>query len=84
MVIKNLGYYKSGSYLNMEYSRVWGIANDEVLDARQSLIDSLITYSFDRATAGYPTMTMKLYPNVKALLTDDEIAQITAKGYTLV
>ena len=34
MVIKNLGYYKSGSYLNMEYSRVWGIANDEVPDAR--------------------------------------------------
>lgn len=82
MVIKNLGYYQSGSYLNMEHSQVWGIANDEVPDARQSLIDSLITYSFDRA--GYNTMTMKLYTDVKALLTDDEIAQITAKGYTLV
>ena len=84
MIIKNLGYYQSGSYLNMEYSRVWGIANDEVPDARQSLIDSLITYSFDRATAGYSTMTMKLYKDVKALLTEDEIAQITAKGYTLI
>lgn len=84
MVIKNLGYYKSGSYLNMEYSRVWGIANDEVPDAKQSLIDSLITYSYDRASAGYSTMTMKLYADVKALLTEDEIAQITAKGYTLV
>ena len=84
MVIKNLGDYKSGSYLNMEYSRVWGIANDEVPDARQSLIDSLITYSFDRASAGYSTMTMKLYADVKALLTEDEIAQITAKGYTLI
>lgn len=84
MVIKNLGYYKSGSYLNMEYSRVWGIANDEVPDARQSLIDSLITYSYDRAAAGYSTQTWKLYPDVKALLTEDEIAQITAKGYTLI
>lgn len=84
MLIKNLGYYQSGSYLNMEYSQVWGIANDEVPDARQSLIDSLITYSFDRAAAGYSTMTMKLYSDVKALLTEDEIAQITAKGYTLV
>lgn len=84
MLIKNLGYYKSGSYLNMEYSRVWGIANDEVPDAKQSLIDSLITYSYDRASAGYSTMTMKLYADVKALLTEDEIAQITAKGYTLV
>lgn len=84
MVIKNIGSYQSGSYCNMEYSRVWGIANDEVPDARQSLIDSLITYSYDRATAGYSTQTWKLYPDVKALLTEDEIAQITAKGYTLV
>lgn len=84
MVIKNLGYKKDASYLNMEYSRVWGIANDEVPDAKQSLIDSLITYSYDRVTAGYSTMTMKLYADVKALLTEDEIAQITAKGYTLV
>jgi hypothetical protein len=29
-------------------------------------------------------MTMKLYKDVKALLTEDEIAQITAKGYTLI
>lgn len=84
MVIKNLGSYKSGSYLNMEYSQVWGIANDEVPDARQSLIDSLITYSYDRVAAGYSTQTWKLYANVKSLLTEDEIAQITAKGYTLV
>lgn len=84
MLVKNLGYYQSGSYLNMERTQVWGIANDEVPDARQSLIDSLITYSFDRASAGYSTMTMKLYADVKALLTEDEIAQITAKGYTLV
>ena len=84
MLCKNLGYRKDASYLNMEYSRVWGIANDEVPDARQSLIDSLITYSFDRATAGYSTQTWKLYTDVKSLLTEDEIAQITAKGYTLV
>lgn len=84
MLCKNLGYRKDGSYLNMEYSRVWGIANDEVPDARQSLIDSLITYSYDRAAAGYSTQTWKLYKDVKALLTEDEIAQITAKGYTLI
>lgn len=83
MVIKNLGYYQSGTTLDMSYSQVWGIANDEVPDARQSLIDSLITYSFDRASAGYSTMTWKLYADVKALLTEDEIAQITAKGYTI-
>lgn len=84
MLVKNIGYYQNRSSIDMSYSEVWGIANDEVPDARQSLIDSLITYSYDRATAGYSTQTWKLHTNVKALLTDDEIAQITAKGYTLV
>ena len=84
IVVKNIGYYQNRSTIDMTYSRVWGIANDEVPDARQSLIDSLITYSYDRATAGYSTQTWKLYKDVKALLTEDEIAQITAKGYTLV
>lgn len=84
IVVKNLGYNSKQEGINMSYSRVWGIDSDEVPDARQSLIDSLITYSFDRASAGYSTMTWTLYSDVKALLTDDEIAQITAKGYTLV
>lgn len=84
IVVKNIGYYQNRSTIDMTYSQVWGIANDEVPDARQSLIDSLITYSYDRATAGYSTQTWKLHKDVKALLTEDEIAQITAKGYTLV
>lgn len=84
MVVKDIGIDSKYDYINMEYSQVWGINSDEVPDARQSLIDSLITYSFDRAAAGYSTMTMKLYKDVKALLTDEEIAQITAKGYTLI
>lgn len=84
VVFKDLGSMKDSTAMNMTSSRVWGIANDEVPDARQSLIDSLITYSFDRAAAGYSTMSLELYKDVKALLTDEEIAQITAKGYTLI
>ena len=64
----------------------WGIEDEtEPLSAgaRQSLIDTLITYSFDRATAGYSTCTVTLHADTKALLTQDEIAQMTAKGYTL-
>lgn len=83
MVVKDIGINSAYNAISMENAQVWGIANDEVPDARQSLIDSLITYSYDRAAAGYPTMTMKLHKDVKALLTEDEIAQITAKGYTL-
>lgn len=59
---------------------VWGTGGEE---NRQSLIDSLITYSYDRASNGMATATIKLSANTKALLTDDEIAQITAKGFTI-
>ena len=55
----------------------------KVAGARQSLVDTFITYSYDRATAGYSTCTIYLSTATKALLTQDEIAQMTAKGYTL-
>lgn len=58
----------------------WGTGGDE---NRQSLIDSLITYSYDRASNGMPTATIKLSSNTKALLTAEEIAQIEAKGFTI-
>jgi hypothetical protein len=37
----------------MYISETWGLNSEEVPDARQSLIDTFITYSFDRAAAGY-------------------------------
>lgn len=61
-------------------STIWGQGSDEAL---QSLKDSLITNSFDRKTAGYSTMTIYLSTATKALLTNAEKAQITAKGYTI-
>ena len=61
----------------------WGEDTEEIPDARQSMINTLITYSFDRASAGYSKCTISLHANAKARLTEDEIAQITAKGYTI-
>lgn len=58
----------------------WGTVDEE---NRQSLIDSLITYSYDRASNGMTTATIKLSATTKALLTEEEIAQITAKGFSL-
>ena len=67
----------------------WGINSEENPDARQSLVDSLLTYSYDRVndpdnlgTAG-TTCTITLSANSYAQLTASEIEQITAKGYTL-
>ena len=99
MLIKNIGMQESCTIINLRSNgRYWGssdqpyISNkcvdrqkilDAIVGARQSLIDTLITYSYDRATAGYSTCTVTLHANTKALLTQDEIAQMTAKGYTL-
>lgn len=82
-VFKDIGYQSTAVQFNTSYIDNWGVNTDEIPDARQSLIDSLITYSFDRASAGYPTCTITLSSATKALLTSDEIAQITAKGFTL-
>lgn len=80
---KDIGYQSTAVQFNASYIKNWGVNTDEIPDARQSLIDSLITYSFDRAAAGYPTCTITLSDNTKALLTEDEKSQITAKGFTI-
>lgn len=82
-VFKDIGYQSTAVQFNTEKIDNWGVNSDDIPDARQSLIDSLITYSFDRATAGYPTCTITLSDTTKALLTSDEISQINAKGFTI-
>ena len=81
--IKDIGYTSGCTSVDIRNLTVWGENTDEIPDARQSLIDSLITYSFDRASSGYPTCDIILSTNTKALLTEDEKAQITAKGFTI-
>ena len=81
--IKNLGYNSNFTALNMSEVARWGVENEEIPGSKQSLIDSLLTYSFDRASAGYSTCTITLSSYTKAALTSDEIAQITSKGYTI-
>ena len=78
-VLKNLGKSTLATY-NFSGATAWGTGSEE---NRQSLIDSLITYSYDRASNGMPTATIKLSANTKALLTEEEIAQITNKGFTI-
>lgn len=82
-VFKDIGYNSNTKKFDMSNIKNWGVNTDEIPDARQSVIDSLITYSFDRATAGYPTCEITLSSNTKPLLTEDEKAQITAKGFTI-
>ena len=86
-LIKNIGTNSACTSLNFSRVLNWGIPeaaySQYTSDARQSLIGTLITYSFDRATAEYSTCTITLSANTKALLTTEELEQITAKGYTI-
>ncbi len=85
LTFKNIGYGYYHSYFTTDTITNWGVNSDEVPDARQSLIDSLITYSIDRVAVHKDRVqTVKLSTNTKAVLTEDEIAQITSKGYTIV
>ena len=80
---KNFGNGSGYTNVSFKNSSKLGVNTTDYPNARQSLVDTLITYSFDRATAGYSTCTVTLSTTTKALLTQDEIAQITAKGFTI-
>lgn len=87
--IRGINKFVSSSYIKADFKNLtnWGIEDENEplsIGARQSVIDTLLTYSFDRASAGnYYAYTFQLSANTKALLTEEEIAQITAKGYTI-
>lgn len=72
--------------INMGNLRNWGVEDETIplsAGARQSLINSIITNSYDRVTNGLSAVNLILSANTKTLLTEDEIAQITAKGFTI-
>ena len=87
LTVRDLGYTSSitSIYLTTALKK-WGIEDPNepyTQGSRQSLIDTLLTYSFDRANAGYSACSLSMGTDQKALLTEEEIAQITAKGYTI-
>lgn len=79
MRIVNLGQSELTSY-DFSLATVWGTGSEE---ARQSLVNSLLTDSYDRAAAGMTPATVRLSAASKAALTAEEIAAITAKGFTI-
>lgn len=49
---------------------------------KNGTVKSLLTL-YDRKAAGMGVITIKLHANTKAVLGEDGIAQLTAKGYTI-
>ena len=54
---------------------------DITFKSKEGLIETLITNSLDRSA--YDSVSITLSSPTKELLTSDEIAQITSKGYTI-
>ena len=69
-------FFKGSNVTSVSFSYLAKWTNDTV-------VTSLVTNSYDRATAGLKTMTLQLSANTKAALTDEQKATITAKGYTI-
>lgn len=89
LLIKNLG--SSNLAIDLSANQNWGVDQEITIgnetftttDALQSMVDSLLTYSVDRAAANLSTITIKLHANAKARLTAEQISAIEAKGYTI-
>lgn len=78
MEIINISNNKN-TYLYFNGLTNWGVDSDEAPNARQSLVKSLLTNTTEKSNA----VRIYLSTNTKAALTDEEIAQITSKGYTI-
>lgn len=80
---KNLGRNPEITSLDLypddNYAK-WGLGDEE---SKQSFIDSVLTYSYDRAANGLPTLELTMKQEQKALLTEEQITAIQAKGYTI-
>lgn len=72
--VTSLDLYPNDNYLH------WGYGDEE---SKQSFIDSILTYSYDRAANGLSTLELIIRPEQKALLTEEQITAIQAKGYTI-
>lgn len=79
---KNLGSNSTIASLDLHSGNYtqWALGDEE---SKQSFIDSVLTYSYDRAANGLTTLELIMRPEQKALLTEEQITAIQAKGYTI-
>jgi hypothetical protein len=81
--VKGIGTIDTCTELGIRTQHCIGINTDDYPNARQDLVDSLLTNSFDRANSGYSVFTITLSLETFNLLTEEEITAITNKGYTI-
>ena len=69
-------FFKTSAVTNIDFWYCSKWTNDTV-------VTSLVTNSYNRASAGLNTLTLKLHKNTKVALTNEQKAAITSKGYTI-
>ena len=69
------GFFKCPATKTSLYFRTWTDA---------SVKESLVVNSYDRKANGLPDFTIRLSKETKAVLSEDDIAAMTAKGYIIV
>lgn len=74
---RNLG--KRYNLINTNSSYGFSYAPNLTYESLLNVIDGL----YDRASVGYPVLTLKMHANHMALLTDTDIAAAVAKGWSL-
>ena len=79
----NFGDGQSVTSFSFSSSNKLGVNDDTYTNARQHLTDTFVTNSYDRASAGYSACKVSFMNVTKALFTEEEIAAMTAKGYTI-
>ena len=82
--LKNLGgFINYGKMSNASsitsYTAGLSPCNNLTRDSLMNIINNL----YDRATAGYSVLTIKIHPDALARLTEDDIAIATNKGWTI-
>ena len=81
LLIKNFGNSNlTTSYKEFKTLSYWGSNDATNTDAKQSVIDTFITYSINRSSK---PMTVTLHSNTYNVLTADELQQAANKGYNL-
>lgn len=89
LYLGNPGYFKYyeifnlGKHPDLTEVKFNTIAYDSYGEGRQCTLKNVMDYSFDRAEAGYAPCTIMLFWSLVNELTEEQIAKITSKGYTI-
>lgn len=95
--VGNCSYLRLGNPIYIKYYEIFNLgkhpdltevkfdtmAYDSYGEGRQCTIKNVMDYSFDRAEAGYAPCTVMLFWSLVDELTEEQIAKITSKGYTI-